>query len=403
MSGSILGVANSAYIDAFFSSNTVHSQTQLTSLANNALSRGIDHYQKGNYGLAINAFKSSAALSPFTDNSAKAYDYTAKAYLAENKTDEAIKIYKEAIRIYPVRDDFHLALGDIYAEKGNQSEALKEYEAAVRFNPDSNQNRYSLGQSYLSAGQLGAARAQFQAVVKLSPNSATGYFGIGQVARAEGDLQEAAFQFNKAISVNKAFLNSYRDLGYVYADIGDLPKANEQLVYLSTKNSAEATKLQDYIAQASAPKIDSIGISDGFNTRLGPATTISDLNANLVTPGGTRTFSVNFVFSKEMNRASITNPYNWNIARASIVQNHGVYNGGLAIPQTEATILPIPVNIMYDDKTNTAAVQFQLSQNAKGDATLDPKHIVFRFYGTDAYGKAMDTSADEYSGFSGIV
>jgi len=50
-----------------------------------------------------------------------------------------------------------------------------------------------------------------------------------------------------------------------------------------------------------------------------------------------------------------------------------------------------------------ATVYFSVDQNATADATIDPKHIVFKFSGLDAYGKAMDASADEYAGFSGVA
>jgi len=69
----------------------------------------------------------------------------------------------------------------------------------------------------------------------------------------------------------------------------------------------------------------------------------------------------------------------------------------------KAAILPIPVHVSYDTAKNMATVQFRISQNAAADATIDPDHIVFKFYGMDAYGKSMDTSADEYSGFSKIA
>lgn len=394
MTLSTLGVSDPTYIDGFFASNTTYSQTQLDSLANNALSQGIDFYQKGNYNLAINAFKRSAGLAPFTDNSANAYKYMAQSYLQLNKTDEAIRTYKYAIGIYPNRDDLHLALGDVYASVSNQDEALKEYEAAVRFNPNSNQSRYTLGQSYLNAGQFDAAREQFQAVVNLSLNSATGYFGLGQVARAQGDFSGAVSQFQKAISVNRNFLNSYQDLGSAYADMGDFQRANDQLGILSAKNSTEAANLQNYIDQVSAPKIISVLSLNGFDTTLGPATSISQLDANLATPGSTKIFSMQFAFSKEMDQVSVTNPYNWSITRASFV-----YNEGKAVPQTEASIRLNPISVVYNDTKETATVSFSVSQNAAGNATLDPQHIVFKFSGQDAYGKAMDLSADEYSEF----
>jgi tetratricopeptide (TPR) repeat protein len=404
-----VGLSSATAIDNLYTSDITYSQTSLDSLANTALSQGIDFYQNGNYDRAINSFKSSAGLSPFSDNSASAYNYMAQAYLKLDKTDQAIKTYKEAIGIYPVRDDFHLALGDIYLKEGNADEALSEYKAAVRLDPTSADNIYSLGQSYLSAGQLDAAKEQFQAVTKLSPQSATGYYGLGQVARANGDLQGAVSQFKKALSVDKTYLNAYQDLGYAYADMGDFQDANNQLAILQAKNTTtatnDATNLQKYISQATAPKITNVSTSsvNGFNTKLGPATSISQLNANMATPGDMEMFSMNFKFSKKMDQASVINPYNWSISRASIQANGGIYNGGLPVPQTEAIIPLHPISITYTDTTNTATIEFPLSQNATGNATIDPNHIVFKFNGQDAYGKAMDLSADQFSGFSSIA
>ena len=37
-------------------------------------------------------------------------------------------------------------------------------------------------------------------------------------------------------------------------------------------------------------------------------------------------------------------------------------------------------------------------QNAAGNATIDPSHIVFKFSGIDAAGRQMDTSGDEIDG-----
>ena len=142
---------------------------------------------------------------------------------------------------------------------------------------------------------------------------------------------------------------------------------------------------------------------DGFNTDLERATKVSTLDASLAAPNSSELFSMNFAFTKDMDQASVINPYNWSISRASLRENGGVYNAGLTPPKTEAVILPIPVNVAYNSETNTATVRFRVSQNAAGNATLDPAHIVFKFYGMDAYGKSMDKSADEYSGFSGIA
>jgi tetratricopeptide (TPR) repeat protein len=398
----MLGVSTEA-IDHLFSSTSANSQANLDALAGNLLGQGIDLYQKSHYDRALSAFRRSAALSPFSDNTAKAYDYMGKAYLKQEKVTEAIKVYKEAIRIYAVRDEFHLALGDIYLKEKMPNDALKEFEAAVDLNPDSAENRYSLGQSYLDAGQLNAACEQFTRVVQLTPTSAAGFYGLGQTARLAGDYQEAVLQLNKAVKMNRNFEKAYIELGYTYAEAGDFQKASEQVSLLTERGSSQAKTLELYISQAAQPKILSAQSPDGFNTNLGRATQVSTLDPSLAAPRGSKLFSMNFAFSKSMNQTSVLNLYNWKIARASIRENGGVYNGGLTTPTTESIILSIPISIAYNDETNTATVKFRVFQNAEANASIDPAHIVFKFYGLDAYGKAMDTSADEYGGFSQIA
>ena len=395
---------SSAYtIDLLFSSTTTKSQAQLDSLANNALGQGINYYQNGDYENAISSFKRSAGLAPFSDNSAKAYDYTAKAYLALDNVDEAIKTYEEAIRIYTVRDEFHLALGDIYTKLDEHEAALAEYKLAVKLNKNSAQNRYSLGQSYLDAGQFSEAREQLQAAVKMSSNSAFGYYGLGQAARATGDYQDAIIQLEKAISIDRDFEQSYLELGYTYADMGNVEKAKEQLDILSEKGSSLTTALQSYMSLVEKPEILNAVGQDGFHAFFGAGTSLDIMDSYFEEPDKSKLVSMNVVFSKEMDISSIQNPYNWGISRASITQNGAFYNGGVAVPITEVNIMPIPEYVTYDDETNTASVKFRLTQNTAGNATIDPSHIFFKFYGTDTYGKAMETTADEYSGFRGVA
>lgn len=393
-------------INYLFSATRANTQANLDALSSNVLGQGIDHFQAGKYDLAISAFKRSAALSPFSENSTKAYNFIGEAYLKQEKTKEAIKTYQEAIRIYPNRSEFHRALGDIYLQQEKHEDALKAFEAAVKFDGEDAEARYSLGQSYLQAGEPGKAREQFARVVQLTPISAAGFYGLGQAARAEGDFDEAISQLTKAIRVNRNFEIAYVDLGKTYADQGDFLRADNQLSMLRAKGSDKTTELEEYILQATQPRILTAQSPNGFMPSLGPKTSVSSLDPRdsaLDRPNGKKLFSMSFAFSKDMDMASVINPYNWKISRATIQDNGGVYNGGLTPPPTEALILPKPAYVTYNSQTNTATVNFWVSQNADTNATIDPRHIVFKFSGVDAYGKAMDTSADEYSGFRGIA
>jgi tetratricopeptide (TPR) repeat protein len=400
---STLGLSDSSTIDSFFSSTT-NSLDQFDSIANSALSRGMDAYAKKNYTGAVKEFKSSIALSPSNANAVSAYDYLAKAYLQLGKTADAIKTYQTATKAFPTNDPLHLSLGDIYYKNGEAQKAQAEYEKAVQLNPTSPDNRYSLGQSYLNNNRLIDAQAQFKRVTQFAPTSPTGYYGLGQALRASGDYKDAEVQLKKAVSINKKFANAYLELGSVYADMGDIDNAQKQLEALQgLKASQQVTSLRNYMAQAAAPKIIMAYSTNGFKSYNGPGTPLSDLDETLSTPLAEKDFNMNFVFSKAMDTGSVQNVDHWQIGRQSGNYISNDYNFGMPIPSTEIMPPMEPIHVSYDSKTNTATVTFRVSQNLAGNGTIDPSHISFKFNGIDTYKKAMDPTADEYSGFSRIV
>ncbi len=399
------GISNSS-IDALFGSTIANTQANLDARSGTVLGQGIDFYNAGKYDQAITAFKQAAALSPFSENSAKSYHYMGLTYLKQEKPEKAIKVFQEAIRIYPNRAEFHRALGDVYLQEDQQDEALKAYETAVKLDGQDAEARYTLGQSYLKAGELSKANEQFLKVTQLTPSSAAGFYGLGQVARAAGSYDEAIAQLKKAIGINRNFEIAYIELGKTYADMGDFTQAEGQMDMLKAKNSSKTTELELYITSAKKPRFLFVQSPSGFPTSLGPKTAVSSLDgpeSALDRPGGKKLFSMSFAFSKDMDEKSVINPDHWSISRATLQASGGLYNGGLPPTRTEAFIAPKPAYVTYDSSKNIATVYFWISQNTAVDATIDPKHIVFQFRGLDTYGKSMDPSADQYAGFSGIA
>jgi hypothetical protein len=207
----------------------------------------------------------------------------------------------------------------------------------------------------------------------------------------------------KAERVDKKFALAWRELGYAYADQGDFFRAEEQLSVLAAHGSAYAADLESYMAQATPGKIAATFSPDGFRSRLGPKTEVARLSGKLARPGASQLFSLTFAFSKTMDESSVIDSDNWTLSRATLRENRGVYNNGAPPGPAEATLDRRPAYILFDQKTNMAAVYFRIFQNASADATIDPSHIVFKCAAADAYGKPLDPDADEYAGFSGIA
>ena len=392
----------STQIDRLFSS-TSPEQSVYDNLANNALGRGIDQYQAKNYAGAVREFKRSVALSPFSENSDKAYEYMAYAYLNQNNTTEAANTYKLMIRRNPSNDSARLSLGNIYFRDKKYKEAEQQYSMAVRVNPNSAANRYALGQTYMIMEKYQEAETQFRRVVQLSPRDPNAYDALGQALRRLEKYDDAIVQFKKALQIDKKFSDAYLSLGYTYADMKKMDEAGQQADLLSKLDKQKASDLNDYIRNAAYPQIKPAINMGGFPLSAGQGTVLSTIDDSLSVPGGIKDFKISFMFSKEMDPYSVQNPNNWQISRATGKEPGGAYNWGLPIPSTEVSLPAAPYKIAYTEGSLIAEVTFRINQNSSANGTIDPSHIMFKFNGLDAYGNAMDPSADQYSGFSKIV
>jgi tetratricopeptide (TPR) repeat protein len=376
---------------------------QLKALSNIALTRGVDSYQKGNYKDAVKEFKRAIGLSPRSENTLKAYDFLAITYLKLDDVDGAIKAYKAYLELAPSDSDIHTKLANLYYSLNRYTEAEGEYKKALRLNPNSIILQYSLGQIYLATERYKDAEVVFKKIISLSPNEYYGYYGLGQVYSKQGRYDEAITELSHSLNLKKDFFYAYADLAYAYVNKGEIEKAKEQVKILREYDKELANLVSNYIYEVSFPRFLGVYTYSGFNTSLGPRTSLTELSSSLSEPNSSKEFEINFIFSKEMDVSSVQNPYNWRISRASGILPGGAYNWGLQIPSTEIEISPFPLRVIYDTESLTAHVTFRITQNSSANGTIDPSHIVFRFYGKDVYGKTMDPTGDEYSGISKIV
>jgi tetratricopeptide (TPR) repeat protein len=372
----------------------------LSGLSGTSLARGIDHYQKGDYEGAIREFRRAISLDPYSDNSLKAYDFIAQAYMKLKRPEDAKKVYKEAMRLFPQEDSLYLKLGNLYYDESDYQKAEAEYLKAVRIAP-SPENLYPLGQVYLSTKRYKEAEEVFQRILRHEPGNYGALYSLGKVYAEMGLFSEAIEKFKGAIEIKRDFAYVYYDLGAVYARIGEFDRAQEQIKILEGLNKELSIELKAYIYRIKRPAMEFVRTP--FNMKKGPGTPLSSLDPVFLNPDASKDFSIVFYFDKEMDRSSVENVFNWSISRTYDIYHGGPYNWGLPLPETEVNIYPIPKMVIYNSDTRSATVYFTLKQNSSADGTIDPSHIVFRFYGKDTYGNTIDPAKDEYTGLSLIV
>jgi tetratricopeptide (TPR) repeat protein len=384
--------------DALFST-TMTSPLQMDALSGDTLGRGIDAMLTKDYATAAREFRRAISLSPFSDNSLKATEYLANAYSAQGKTGDAIKVLRQGIKMFPTADNLNISLGNMLFSEGRYEEAAVEYTEAVRKNPTASQNYYSLGQAYLTLKQYGSAETNFKKAIRLSPRDSGGYYALGQTYRMTGRYSEAEQQLKKALSIKRDFPYVHYELGALYAEQKQLDKASEELRIVEEKAPEFLLDLQNKIYEYSDPRFLAAYSTD-INLSQPPGTLLSAIDSSLSAPNARKSFTVNFVFDKNMDAAVVQNIANWEISRSTSYTTGGVYNWAMAIPSSEISVSSLPTSVYFDSENNTAKVTFTLTQNAAGDGTIDLSHLVFKFKGTDMHGNSMDPLADQYNSIS---
>lgn len=368
------------------------------SVANTLLSSGINLMQNKKYSEAASAFRQAAAMQP---DLVEAYTYQGDAYARLDKKKEAIEAYKMSLKVDKSQDAVYSSLAGVYIDNGQKSEAEKVLKDGIKQNKLNTLAYYTLAHLQEQGGRYVEAEANFRQVIKLEPKDGNGYYGLGLALNGQGKYEEAAAALQKATELKKNFVPAMLELGRAYSGLGDLEKAQVQVDALKGIGTSDAVlSAQELADEIKHPKIYSYN-SDGSSLKLD----ISNISllaldpVNFITPGGSRNFTVQFGFDSEMDMASVMNPLNWRISKAS-GGTAGLYNNGLYSPN-DVPVPYIPKSVTYDPTTRQANVTFTVRQKSGSTAgTLDPKHLVFTFLGKDVNGKSMDQTADQYDGFA---
>lgn len=381
--------------DALFSVND-SAQVQRSQVALYAMNKAATYWSANKTDDAIKEFKKVLAFDP---QNTDAYASLGKIYQGKGNTAEAIKYFKTAVQIDRTSVTAHNNLGNAYLQAKQYTDAEKEFKISARMDPINPLADYTLGILYTQTDRFGEAEAQFNKVAKVSPRDGNVPYSLGVLYNKMGRPEDAAKQLEKALRLKTDFPAANYELGAAYVKMGETEKAEAQLSILDRKQSSLANDLSYLLNKPKMVYMDAAN-NKGFNQLLPARTPLWMLDPTLLnTPDASKKVSVAIQFNNEMDIASIMNLANWEISRANSTEG-GYYNSYMPTPSTEVSIPKRPYSVTYDPETRQASVTFTVTQNATGDATIDPSHLVFKFTGKDAEGRQMDSAGDQIDGYS---
>ena len=144
---------------------------------------------------------------------------------AEGNPQEAVRWYREALRVRPVYPEAQSNLGVALVAMGDAKGAIRHLEEALSIWPAYANGRNNLGTAREAAGDVPAAIRQYREAVRLDPDHAQARNNLARLLARTGGSEEAIHHHREAVRIRPDWAEAHRDLGTTLASAGRVPEA----------------------------------------------------------------------------------------------------------------------------------------------------------------------------------
>jgi len=163
---------------------------------------GRTRYNLQRFREAISAFNHCLELD---SKNVQAEDNVGLSYVGLLKTDEAIAAFRTAIAWQAhskVKDPGpFLDLGNLLLDQNRVEEAVPYFVQAVEISPQDPGAHGGLGKAYFRLKQLAKAQTEMERAVELAPRSAPFHYVLGQIYQKEGLKEKAKLEFDRTAAL----------------------------------------------------------------------------------------------------------------------------------------------------------------------------------------------------------
>ncbi len=192
-------------------------------LAHNNLGAALEAQQK--YEEAVAHFTEALRLNPGYE---KAHYNLGNAFYTRGKYHEAVAHFTEALRLHPGYVNAHNNLGNVLFAQGKYEAAAACYAEAVRLNPAADKAHNNWGVLLSAQGKYEAAAAHYTEALRLNPGYVRVHDSLGTILSRQKKYAEAADHFAAAIRLNPGYVKAHYNLGNVFSHLGNYEAARAQ-------------------------------------------------------------------------------------------------------------------------------------------------------------------------------
>ena len=147
------------------------------------------------------------------------------ALMAEERDDEALPHFQEAVHLQPGYADAYLNIGVIQAKRGRLDDASANFGRVLELKPAHREALLNLSMALIRQGRVDEAAARLGELRRLRPDDPEAWFLTG-VLRGKGENPSAAESaYREAIRLRPDFAEAHNNLGILLARQGQLDAA----------------------------------------------------------------------------------------------------------------------------------------------------------------------------------
>ncbi|XP_045129547.1 protein O-mannosyl-transferase TMTC4-like isoform X4 [Portunus trituberculatus] len=131
------------------------------------------------------------------------------------------QLFNSGLDVCPLNAKVHYNIGKVAADAGDVMEAVRRYREALRLNPDYDQAMNNLANILKDQGHLDEALHLLQQATTLRPDFAAAWMNLGIVQASLGDHGSAENSYLTALSHRSVYPDCLYNLGNLYLEKGD--------------------------------------------------------------------------------------------------------------------------------------------------------------------------------------
>ncbi len=162
---------------------------------------------------------------PEEQDSLEAMVFRGEALMVLSKYQEAISVFRKALKLYPSSAAVIVLLGECFRKLGKYEDALNYLNKSLILEPENPDAFYYLGLLYFSLKNIKQAHSFFDKSSKLNPDNADVWLKLGSVYDIANNTDEALRNYDLALKVNPRYSVAWNNKGFLYHRINKFSDA----------------------------------------------------------------------------------------------------------------------------------------------------------------------------------